>query len=256
MRVGLRLVRLLPGTSPGELEEAQPVQPSPFPLSQKPVPAGFPHPRTVTQRGSLPPLLWVKGGFSALGKARKAFLAAHNHFHPLFPLLRPPQTSPRPLLEYVPFFLGGGGSCKEKRRREVAAFSSSSQLDIWIIFPPFLVSALPNKQNSSGHSWQMENQWKPAEHGGETGEARLEGGGGGAGGWSLRAGGFPEEARREPGRGCRGRGGRDGLWAHCARGWQPWQATRRKRSPDGRVARREVPLPSGGKERAQVNLCP
>lgn len=100
----------------------------------------------------------------------------------------------------------------------MAAFSSSSQLDIWIIFPPFLVSALPNKQNSSGHSWQMENQWKPAEHGGETGEARLEGGGGGAGGWSLRAGGFPEEARREPGRGCRGRGGRDGLWAHCARG--------------------------------------
>lgn len=109
MRVGLRLVRLLPGTSPGELEEAQPVQPSPFPLSQKPVTAGFPHPRTVTQRGSLPPLLWVKGGFSALGKARKAFLAAHNHFHPLFPLLRPPQTSPRPLLEYVPFFWGGGG---------------------------------------------------------------------------------------------------------------------------------------------------
>lgn len=104
--------------------------------------------------------------------------------------------------------LGGGGWwwCKKRRSKEKAAFSSSSQLDIWIIFPPFLVSALPSKQNSSGHSRRVENQWKPAELRGETGEARLGGGGGGgAGGWSLRAGGFPEEVRREPGKGRSGR---------------------------------------------------
>jgi len=52
--VGLRLVRLLPSTAPGELEEAQPGQPSPFPPSPKLCPCRLsPSQNKVTQRGSL-----------------------------------------------------------------------------------------------------------------------------------------------------------------------------------------------------------
>lgn len=63
-----------------------------------------------------------------------------------------------PAVETTPNFSPSFGICPLWGREE-AAFSSSIQLDIWIIFPPFLVSALPSKQNSSGHSQLVENQW-------------------------------------------------------------------------------------------------
>lgn len=114
---------------------------------------------------------FAKREFSALGKAGKGFPAAHSHYHPHPPLLRPPQTSPLPLWSLSPW-----GVCEEGRRGggggKRAAFSSSSQQDIWIIFPPLLVSALPSERSSSGHSWRVENQWKPAELGGTQGGRR------------------------------------------------------------------------------------
>lgn len=116
---------------------------------------------------------FAKREFSALGKAGKGFPAAHSHYHPHPPLLRPPQTSPLPLWSLSPW-----GVCEEGRRGggggKRAAFSSSSQQDIWIIFPPLLVSALPSERSSSGHSWRVENQWKPAELGGDTGREEEE----------------------------------------------------------------------------------
>lgn len=89
------------------------------------------------------------------------------------------------------------------------------------------------------------------------GEARLGRGGGGAGGGSLKAGGFPEEAWREPERVCKGRGGCDGLWACCARNWQTRRAARGSGGTQTeRWPGRGVPLPSGGKDSTKVTLCP
>lgn len=104
MGVRLVFVCLLPGAAPGELEKGQPSQPSPFPPAPKALSLlAFPIPDHQPNRGASAPFLLGKGGFSALVRAGKAFLAAHGHLHPLFPMLRPPGISPRPLLEYVPF---------------------------------------------------------------------------------------------------------------------------------------------------------
>lgn len=131
------------GSREVERGPAQPAKPlSPFPKSLSLL--AFLIPKQSPNRGTLPPFLRGKGGFSSLRKAGKAFLATHSHFHPLFLLLRPPQVS------FAVCPLWG---------RAEAAFSRSIQLDIWIIFPPFLVSALPSKQNSAGHSQLVENQW-------------------------------------------------------------------------------------------------
>lgn len=93
---------------------ARPAKPlSPFPKSL--LLLAFPIPEQSDPTGEpVPPFLQGKGDFLALGKAGKTFLAAHSHFQMLFLPFRPPQTSPCPLLEYVPFAggcvrRGGGG---------------------------------------------------------------------------------------------------------------------------------------------------
>lgn len=104
---GVRFRRLPTARHCSRKAERGPTQPakplSPFPKSLSLL--AFLIPKQSPNRGTLPPFLWGKGGFSSLRKAGKAFLATHSRFYPLFLLLRPPQIS-HPLLQYVPF--GGG----------------------------------------------------------------------------------------------------------------------------------------------------